>query len=486
MSVPKQTSTRADTLLDAAAVAALRSQLRGPLLEQDEPGYEEARRVWNGMIDRRPGLIARCRGSADVIACVNVARDHGVRLAVRGGGHNVAGLAVSDGGLVIDLSEMRSVRVDPVRRTATVEGGAKLGDLDHETQAFGLAAPVGVVSATGVAGLTLHGGLGWLSRRHGLAVDNLLAVDIVTADGRLRRASADENADLFWAVRGGGGNFGVVTSFEFRLHPVGPEVWMLLTIYPAHPAQRAEEALRFFRDQMAAAPDEMGAIAVLWSAPHLPEVPQAAWGTPVIIFLGCYTGPLEQGEQVLEPFRQFATPIADLSGMTPFVAVQKALDADYPDGLRYYWKSLYLDRLDDDVIRALGRHAASRPSPLSSLDVWALGGAMSRIDPHATAFGRRDAPFMLGIEANWARGEESPANVAWARGIYQDMRQYTGGGSYLNFPGFAEEGENLVRSAYGANYDRLRSVKSKYDRENLFSGNLNISPEPAARDGVSS
>jgi FAD/FMN-containing dehydrogenase len=462
-----------ETTLGDSDVEALKTRLRGSLGRAEQTGYEEARRVWNGMIDRRPALIARCSGVADVMSCVNFARTHRLLTAVRGGGHNVAGHAVCDGGLVIDLSGMRSVHVDPERRTAHVEGGAKLGDLDHETQAFGLAAPVGVVSATGVAGLTLHGGLGWLTRRHGLSVDNLVSVDVVTADGELRRASAEENPDLFWAVRGGGGNFGVATSFEFRLHPVGPEVWMLLAMYPV---DRAEAALRFFRSHMATAPEELGLLAVFWSAPHLPAVPESAWGSPVFIFLGCYSGPLEKGEQVLAPFRGLGSPLADLSGPTPFAEVQRALDADYPNGMQYYWKSLYLNGLDDKVIHALVRHAATRPSPITSLDIWALGGAMARVDSGATAFARRNAPFLLGIESNWEKPADSEANLAWTRGVFQDMQQFSDGGSYLNFPGFAEEGERLLRGAYGSNFDRLRAVKSKYDPGNLFRANLNIQP----------
>lgn len=460
--------------LDERTIDSLRSRLRGPLLRQGDTGYDDRRRIWNGMIDRRPGLIACCTGVADVIACVQFARDHSLRLAVRGGGHNVAGLAVCDEGLVIDLSAMRGVRVDPGRRIATVQGGATLGDVDHETQAFGLAVPFGVVSATGVAGLTLHGGFGWLSRRHGLTIDNLLAVDVVTADGRLRRASADSEPDLFWALRGGGGNFGVATAFDFQLHPIGPDVWQLLTIYPAEGADRV---LRFFSEHMANAPDELSAIAILWSAPELPEVPQESWGEPVVVVIGCYTGPLEQGEDVLEPFRSLANPIADLSNIVPFLDVQKSLDPDYPNGRLYYWKSLYLDRFDAEAIRVVTRYAAERPSPLTSVDIWALGGAPGRVDAGATAFGRRNAPFLLGIESNWDDPDDSKANVDWSRRLYADMQRFSKGGSYLNFPGFAEEGENMIRASYAGNYERLGALKAAYDPENIFSGNLNIVPK---------
>lgn len=460
--------------LDDTTIDSLRSRLRGPLLRRDDGGYEDRRRLWNGMIDRRPGLIACCTGASDVIACVQFARDHGLRLAVRGGGHNVAGLAVCDEGLVIDLSAMRGVRVDPARRIVTVQGGATLGDVDHETQAFGLAVPFGVVSATGVAGLTLHGGFGWLSRRHGLTIDNLLAADVVTADGKLRRVSADSEADLFWALRGGGGNFGVVTAFEFQAHPVGPDVWQLLSIYPAGSAERV---LQSFSERMAGAPDELTAIAILWSAPELPEIPKEAWGAPVLVVIGCYCGPLEQGEEVLEPFRSLANPIVDLSSIVRFIDLQKSLDHEYPDGRLYYWKSLYIDRFDAEAIRILTRYAAERPSPLTSLDIWALGGVPSRMDASATAFGRRNAPFLLGIESNWDNPDDSKANVDWSRRLYAEMQRFSNGGSYLNFPGFAEEGENMVRASYAGNYERLRALKATYDPENLFSGNLNIIPK---------
>jgi hypothetical protein len=467
-----KTTNGGKTSMDMTKIEAFQSSLQGDLLYPNNNGYEDARKVWNGMIDKKPALITRCKGTADVISAVNFARDNHLLFSLRGGGHNVAGGAVCDGGMVIDLSKMKSVQVDPAKRIARAEAGATLGDLDHETQAFGLAAPVGVVSATGVAGLTLHGGLGWLTRKYGMTVDNLLSVDIVTADGQLLKASKAENADLFWAVRGGGGNFGIVTSFEFRIHPVGPMVWLAVPMYAM---DKAEDALRFFRDFMAQAPEELGAIAVFWNAPKEPPIPEKARGAPVIIFLACYTGPFEDGEEVIRPLREFDTPLADLSGPMRFLEVQKFLDADYPDGMFYYWKSLYLESLSDEVIHAISGHAAERPSPITSLDVWGLGGERSRIGPGETPLARRP-PFLLGIESNWEKSEHSEENVAWTRKVFKDMERFTRSGSYLNFPGFNEEGEDLLKGAYGSNYERLQTIKAKYDPHNLFQGNVNIKP----------
>lgn len=456
------------------ALAALRENLRGDWIAADHDQYDSARRVWNGLIQRKPGLIVRCRGVADVMAAVNFAGQHGLQIAVRSGGHNVAGTSVQDNGFTIDLSAMRSVRVDPNRRFAWVEGGARLGDVDHESQAFGLATPLGVVSATGVAGLTLHGGIGWLLRKHGLSIDSLLSVDVVTADGDLKRADRQRNSDLYWAVRGGGGNFGVVTSFEFELHPVGPQVWFAVPIYPL---ERAPEVMAEFRAIMEKAPDDLMGLGVYWSAPEVPEVPRQYHGLPVVILLACYTGPLEQGEEMVRPLRTINKPIADLSGPMRWLDVQRFLDADYPDGASYYWKSIFLDRLDDQVIETLTRHAEKRPSPISSIDVWTLGRAMSRIEASDTAFYRRDAPYMIGIEANWAGMDDSDANIGWARGLYDDLRTFTRGGDYLNFPGFFENQADMLSGAYGPNLNRLKSVKRKYDPENLFAGAVNIRPD---------
>jgi FAD/FMN-containing dehydrogenase len=455
------------------SIAALAARLRGELLQPTDAAYREACMLWNGMIARRPALIVRASGPADVMATVDFAREHRLPISVRGGGHNVAGTALGDGSVAIDLSRMRAVRVDPVSRTARVEGGAKLGDVDHETQAHALAVPLGVVSRTGVGGLTLHGGLGFLTRKYGLSCDNLIAADVVTADGRLVTADESHNADLLWALRGGGGNFGVVTSLEYRLHPIGPDVFVCLVMYPV---DQALPAMRFFRDFMATAPEEVMGIAVFWNSPDGEPVPEHARDVPVVVLASVYAGPPAEGERVLAPLRNVTPPLVDLSGSLPFVAAQQLFDPDYPDGRRYYWKSIYLRGLDDDVILALAEHARRRPSPISSMDVWALGGALRREPAGGSAFSHREAPFMLGIEANWDDPTQDAENISWARDLYADMERFSPGGLYLNFPGFAEEGEALVRTAYGDTYARVQAVKSKYDPDNLFRTNFNIAP----------
>jgi FAD/FMN-containing dehydrogenase len=469
-----QIEARHPLALDEDAVVEFKQQLQGRLVTPADEAYEEARKVWNGLIDKRPALIARCAGAADVMAAVDFARRQEILTSVRSGGHNVAGQAVCNDGLVIDLSPMRAVRVDPISRTVQVQGGATLGDIDRATQPFGLAVPIGLVSATGIGGLTLHGGLGWLTRKHGLTIDNLISVEIVTADGRLRKASETENADLFWAIRGGGGNFGVVTSFEFRAHPVGPEVWFLVTLYPISQAKRVLQFMRDFADH---APEDLGLLAVFWNAPNDEPVPQEHRGSPVMVVAGCYSGPLGSGEQIIRPLRQITPPLADLSGPMPFQKVQTFLDADYPDGGLYYWKSAYVEDLSESCMDAMVEHAAARPSPLSSLDVWFLRGAMNRVPVDKTAFARRDMPYLIGIEANWTDPGQSDANIAWARSAFEDMQPYAHG-AYLNFPGFMEDGDKLLQGAYEANYERLLAIKTEYDPDNLFHGALNIVPRP--------
>ncbi len=456
---------------DGSDLEELQTSLRGTIRQLGDEGYEEARRIWNGMIDCRPAVIARCTGPADVMAAVRFARERGLPIAVRGGGHNVSGNAVCEGGLVIDLSPMRGVRVDRSRSVVRVAGGALLGDVDHETQAFGLAVPLGAVSATGVGGLSLHGGLGFLMRKYGLTADNLVSADVVTADGRLITADENHHSDLLWALRGGGGNFGVVTSFEFRLHPVGPEVWFLLTFYPA---AEGRKVIEFFRSFMPEAPDELMAIAIYWNAPEGEPIPEAHRGAPVIVVVGCWCGPLDEGERATRPLREIATPIADLSGPMPFVAAQQLFDADYPAGGRYYWKSLYLRELGDDVVQFVHDVAAERPTPHSTVELWALGGAMGRVRPEATAFYHRDSPWLLTIEANSFDPATDEANIAWVRRRYDDARQFSPGGTYFNFAGFLEGGEELLAQSFGANYRRIREIKAKYDPENLFQHNLRI------------
>jgi hypothetical protein len=466
------TSHEQQATLDAGAVEQFQQSMQGRVISPEDEVYDHARRLWNGLIDKRPALIARCTGAADVAAAVHFARDHDLLLSVRGGGHNVAGRAVCDGGLVVDLSRMRAVRVDPARRTVQVQGGATLGEVDHETQAFDLAVPMGLVTATGIAGLTLHGGTGWLTRKYGLTLDNLVSVDIVTADGRIRKANETMNADLFWAVRGGGGNYGVVTSFEFQTHPVAPQVWFLDSVYPL---SRAQEVLEVVRDFVRDAPEELGVFVTLWSAPDEQFIPKKHRLSPVIIVLGCWFGPFERGESVIRPLREIAEPVTDLSGPKRYLDVQRFFDKDYPDGRLYYWKSVCLQELNDAVIDPLIDQVATRPSPLSSLDIWFLRGAMNRVPADRTAFARRDVNYVLGIESNWTDPEQSNTNIAWAREVFEDMQQFARG-SYLNFPGFVEDADTLLRGAYGANYERLQAIKAEYDPGNLFRGTLNIPP----------
>jgi FAD/FMN-containing dehydrogenase len=454
----------------ADAIAALQAQVRGQVVSPGDVQYETARRIWNGMIDRCPAAIVRCRGAADVAAALRWANGHGLPVSVRCGGHNVSGIALCEG-LVIDLSLMNDVRVDPDHRRVRASGGATLGDIDHETQVFNLAVPVGVVSRTGIGGLALHGGMGFLTRKFGLSCDNLVGADVVTADGQVLVVNERAHPDLLWALRGGGGNFGVVTSFEFQAHPVGPEVSMAIVFYPI---DAAAQVISAFRDFMSSASDEVSAIAVLWSAGHGEPFPPEAQGQPVAAIVACFAGGVEAGDVALGPLRHIATPIVDLSGPFPYRAAQQLFDPEYPNGRRYYWKSIYIDHLDDEVIRKLVVQASRRPSPLSSIDVWALGGAFGRVNPSATAFGRRNAPFLIGVEGNWDDPTADQANVAWARSVYDDMRSFSSGGVYLNFPGLGEEGEALVRDSYAGNYARLQSIKAKYDPNNLFRSTFNI------------
>ncbi|NUB90597.1 FAD-binding oxidoreductase [Haloterrigena sp. SYSU A121-1] len=451
--------------------------LHGDLIRPEDSDYDDARAVWNGMIDKRPGLIARCRGVGDVISAVNFARENDLLVAVRGGGHNVAGTAVCDDGLVIDLSGMRGVWVDPDARTGRVQAGATWAGVDHETQAFGLATPGGAVSDTGVAGLTLGGGIGHLRCKYGLACDNLRSVELVTADGEFVTASENENTDLFWGLRGGGGNFGVVTGFEFDLHPVGPEVATCLVFYSG---DRMRECLRAYREYVASAPDEVSTLTLSGVMPDEELFSSDAVDDTKIAITGCYAGSVEDGERALAPLREIAEPIADVSGTMPYVDYQRLFDEDYPDGMRYYWKSLYLDGLSDSAIDRIAYWTDGAPSPLSTVDVWQLGGAIERVDVEDSAFAGRHAPFLLGVEANWDRPEDDDANVEWVRDCLDDMRQFSDGSVYLNFPGFLEEGDDMMRTTFGPTYERLVALKDEYDPTNLFSLNQNITPSKNA------
>jgi FAD/FMN-containing dehydrogenase len=452
---------------------ALAARIDGDVIAPGDAAYEDARRIWNGMIDRRPALIARVRGTADVVAAVRFAREHGLELTVRGGGHNVAGGAVADDALVIDLSGMRAVHVDAQARRAWVQGGATWGDVDPATQEHGLVAPGGVVSQTGVAGLTLNGGVSWHRRKHGMTIDNLVGAEVVTADGRVVRASATENADLLWALRGGGGNFGVVTSFEFRLHELGPEVAFL---YVPYPMDQAAAVFRAYRDLVADAPDEVTVDFGIECLPADPELPAELHGVMYAGVFGMYAGPVEEGLRALQPYRELGTPLFDATGPYAFAGVQSMLDPKFPDGVRRYWKALYLDRLGDDVIDAIVDRAAAAPSDKTLTFMRHLGGAMGRVPSGATAFGDRRAQFMLSIDASWDDVAGDDANVEWTREFWSSLEPLSGGRTYFNFPGALEEGDAALRASYGANYERLVDVKTKWDPENVFHTGQNIRP----------
>jgi FAD/FMN-containing dehydrogenase len=459
--------------LDAQAVAGLSERTRGPVLTPDTPGYDEARSIWNGLIDRLPALIVQCSGAADVVDAVNFAREQGLDLSIKAGGHNVAGNAVNDGGIVIDLSQMRGVTVDPAAQTVRVQGGATWGDCDRETQLFGLAVPGGVVSTTGVAGLTLHGGVGHLRRKYGLSIDSLLSVDVVTADGQFRRASATENEDLFWAVRGAGSNFGVVTSFEFRAHPVGPMVMVGAIFYPL---EDARTILPAWRDFMAAAPDELSSLAICWSIPPAEPFPPEVHGTPIVAIAAAYCGPVEEGERIVQPLRELGEPVVDASGPWPWLGLQSGFDAIFGPGELRYWKSRALAELSEDAIGEILELAGRRPTPLTDIVIWHHGGAMSRVGEADTAYGGRDAQFLVTAEANWTDPAQNDEAIGWAREVWDAMERFSTGGMYLNFPGFGEEKETLARAGYGANFERLTELKAKYDPDNLFRMNINIPP----------
>ncbi|HUF11552.1 MAG TPA: FAD-binding oxidoreductase [Longimicrobiales bacterium] len=451
----------------------LRARLGAQLVTPADSAYDDVRRVWNGMIDRRPSLIARCRGVADVVAAVEFAREQELLLAVRGGGHNVAGFGTCEGGLLVDLSPMRGVRVDPARRLVRAGGGATLGDVDRESQAFGLAIPGGIVSTTGVAGLTLGGGQGWLRRTFGMTCDSLVSADVVTAAGALVTASETENPELFWGLRGGGGNFGVVTSLEFRAHPVGP---MIAFAGPGYPVESAQAVIAGMRDYAAAAPDSVNVSATWWTIPPLPAFPEQLHGRTLIVVGGVYAGAPEDGERVLQPLRELDERLLDLSATLPYVALQQMFDPFFPAReLQYYWKSMYLAGLDRDAVATVADHVAARPSARSMIGMWALGGALGRVDPSATAAGGREAPFLLEILANWSDPADAGANIEWARTLFDAMRPYGTGTTNVNFPGLGDDAE-FGRAAFGDNWKRLVEVKRTWDPTNLFRMNQNIDP----------
>lgn len=458
--------------LSSDLLATLQTQCRGVVCRSGEVGYDEARTIWNAMIDRRPGAVVRCQGASDVMQAVRFARDNKLLLSVRGGGHNIAGNAVCEGGLLIDLSPMRSVRIDPKARTARVDPGVTLGEFDKEAQAFGLATPLGINSTTGVAGLTLGGGFGWLSRKYGFTVDNLISADVVTADGKFVQASATENTDLFWALRGGGGNFGVVTSFEFKLHPVGPEVVSGLIV---HPFNKARELLAGYREVAAAAPDDLTVWVVLRKAPPLPFLPEDVHGKEILVFAVCYVGDPSKADAALAPLRALGEPIADVIGVQPYAAWQTAFDPLLTPGAFNYWKSHNFAALSDGLFDTLIDHVGALPTEECEIFIGQLGGASSRVATDATAFPHRDAKFVMNVHTRWRDRADEQASIKWARALFAATAPHATGGVYVNF--MPEDETERVAQAYGGNHARLATLKAKYDPDNLFRLNQNVKPE---------
>lgn len=454
---------------------AFASSLRGGLFKPGDAGYDTARSIWNAMIDRRPAMIAHCAGAADVIQAVKFASKHGLLVSVRGGGHNIAGSAVCEGGLMIDLSAMKSVRVDPHAQTARVEPGVTLHEFDTEAQAFGLATPVGINSTTGIAGLTVGGGFGWLSRKFGLTIDNLISVDLVTAAGDLIHVSAKEHPDLFWGIRGGGGNFGIVTSFQLRLHPVGPQVLAGLIV---HPFAAARDVLRFYREFCKAAPDDLAVWTVMRKAPPLPFLPADVHGKEVLVLAAVCSGSISDGEKALAPLRAYGKPIADVIGPMPYAGFQTAFDPLLTPGFRNYWKSHDFRELSDAMLDTLLGFVSSLPSPHTEIFIAQLGGATKRIPADATAYRHRDAEFIMNVHGRWESASEDERCLAWCRKLFKDTAPFATGGVYINF--LTEEEEQRVRDAYGPSYNRLVELKNKYDPANLFRLNPNIRPSVTA------
>lgn len=462
--------------MDAQSISVddLRTDFAGSVLSEGDADFDSARRLWNAMIDRRPTAIARCRGTADVIQAVRFAAAQGLPVAIRGGGHNVAGHAVCDTGVMIDLSEMRAVHVDPVRRISTVECGATWADVDRETQAFGLATPGGLISETGVAGLTLSGGFGYLRGRHGLSIDNLVAADVVVADGSLVRASAEENPDLLWALKGGGGNFGVVVRFEFALHPVGPEV---LFIAPIYALEEGSAPIRAWRDYIAKRDEDLAMICEFSTVPEDDEFPRDYWGKKVFALVGIATGEPETAEELAKPLRELGTPVTDFSGRMAYCDIQRLFDAQTPFGaMRCYWKARYLTELPDEMIDLAMENAERAPSPNTISSLWNMGRAVRAVPADATAFGDRSMGWMYSADGVWADAADDAANIAWARESWNSAERFGHQGrAYLNFTGHGED-ETLTRMTFGDGYEKLAQVKGKYDPGNMFRFNQNITP----------
>ena len=455
----------------SAKVEELRKGFKGKVITPGDREYEESRKIWNGMVDKRPAIIARCAGTQDAVKAVNFARDNEIQLAVRGAGHHIAGNSLCDDGLVVDLSHMRAMKVDVAAKRAFAEGGATLGDFDAATLAHGLATPVGINSTTGIAGLTLGGGFGWLSRKYGMTVDNLESAEVVTAKGDVVRASASENPDLFWALRGGSGNFGVVTQFEFRLHQVGPDLLSGLVVYPFSEAKRV---LQQYRDFYAKAPDELTVWTVLRKAPPLPFLPADVHGKEVVILALLYVGDPKKGEELIQPLRKIGKPLGEHIGVQPFTAWQKAFDPLLTPGARNYWKSHNFTTMADGLIDVVIEYVKKLPSPHCEIFFGAIGGATMRPAPDATAYAHRDAAFVMNVHGRWETVAEDERCIAWSRDYFRASAPFASAGAYVNF--LTPDETDRVKVAYGQNYDRLAKVKRKYDPENLFRTNWNVKP----------
>src|SRR3990170_169513 len=465
-------STASDVELDESALSELTATFRGQIITPVDLGYDEHRKVWNGSIDRRPAVIARCAGVRDVIAAVKFAREYGLLVAVRGGGHSFPGQSTCDDGMVIDLGLMKGIRVDPEARTARAQAGVLLGELDQETQAFGLAAPAGIVTHTGLAGLTLGGGIGWLMRKYGLTIDQLLSLDLEKASREFVKASEQENADLFWGVRGGGGNFGIVTEFEFRLNPLGPIVYAGPIFWAM---EDSPKVLRFYRDWIKEAPDDLTTIVVHRRAPPVPVIPTELHGKPVVAVIGCYAGPVEDGEKAMQPMKQFGSPLLDLCFAKPFVAHQSMFDPSFPRGWWYYLRSCDVADLSDGVIDVVADNALRMTSPVTAFPIFQLGGAISRVGENDTAFNGRNAGHTINVNATTTTAEGFDEEREWSRNFWSALQPHHTS-VYVNF--LMEEGEERIRQAYGAKkYNRLKALKRRYDQDNLFRLNQNIRPD---------
>ena len=450
----------------------LKMRLRGPVFVLGDAGYEESRTVWNAMIDRKPAVVARCLGVADVIACVGFARENELLPCIKGGGHNIAGLATADGALMLDMSLMRGVWVDTQRKVAHAQAGCLLGDVDRETQVHGLAAVLGFVSLTGIAGLTLGGGFGYLTRRWGWTSDNVVGMDVVTADGRLVRASSDENADLFWGLRGGGGNFGVVTGIDYALHPVGPEIVGGLVAWPA---SEAPKVLELYRTLAEKAPPELTLVVLMRPAPPAPWLPKDMHGKPIVGLLACYSGKAEEGEKAVAAIKSFGKPIGDVLVRRPYAQMQSLTDATQPKGRRYYWKSEYLSRIEPALLERIMEHAARIRSPHSAVGIFQVGGALNQRKDEDSPVGNRDARYILNIMGSWEQAGEDRANMEWVREAWNDMKSFSTGGNYINFL-TEDEGPERIEAALGKGLQRLAEVKAKWDPKNVFRTNRNIKP----------